>query len=266
MNIYVMSRGRAGKVHTLNSIPTGIGVLASIVCSYGEQAAYEDHYGRLVDVLEAPATVTNYSQKFQWLLDGGGGPARKFVIVDDDVWFSKRVPGTQKLLKITDGADFVDMWEGVECLLDSFPLVGVHPRQMGHLAKLPYVKNGKIICLQGVNLDLFPGGKPPRVDQFPILADVILNCTLLSSGYPNALLTRYVQDHGSCQAPGGCSLYRTQAMQEEAVRWVAEQFGPHAKAVIKRPKVAKWMGDERVDLRVQWKQMYEAGLAKRFGG
>jgi hypothetical protein len=213
--------------------------------------------------MEAPTSVTNYSQKFQWLLDQGAGDSRKFIIMDDDLWFSKRVVGTQQLLKMTDEEDFARMWAMMEDLLDDFPLVGMHPRQMGHLAKLPYVTNGKVICIQGVNLDLFPNKTAPRVDQFPILADVILNCTLLSQGYPNALLTSYVQDHGSCQAPGGCSLYRTPAMQEEAVRWVAQQFGPYAQAVIKRPKQAKWMGDERVDLRVQWKQMYKAGKAKR---
>lgn len=260
MNIYIMSRGRAGKVHTLNSIFGKYIDDTYIVCSSGEYDAYHDYYGAMVGIIEAPDTVTNYSQKFQWLLDQ---QQRKFIIMDDDLWFSKRVVRTQQLLKMTDEGDFVHMWSMMEDLLEEFPLVGMHPRQMGHLAELPYVNNGKVICIQGVNLDLFPNKTAPRVDQFPILADVILNCTLLSQGYPNALLTSYVQDHGSCQAPGGCSLYRTPAMQEEAVRWVAEQFGPYATAVIKRPKQAKWMGDERVDLRVQWKQMYKAGKAKR---
>ena len=269
MNIYIMSRGRAGKVHTLNSIPDVRRKNTHIVCSEEEHGAYDDYYGAMVNVTEAPSWVSNYSEKFQWLLDTGdqdGYAPRKFIIMDDDLWFSKRVVGTEQLLKMTDEGDFVHMWSMMEDLLEEFPLVGMHPRQMGHLAELPYVMNGKVICIQGVNLDLFPNKTVPRVDQFPILADVILNCTLLSQGYPNALLTSYVQDHGSCQAPGGCSLYRTPAMQEEAVRWVAAQFAPHAQAVVKRPKSAKWMGDERVDLRVQWKQMYKAGLAKRNAG
>lgn len=264
--IFIMSRNRANKVHTLNSFPACMLDQVTIVISHDDDLdLYEEHNPRCRSFLQAPGTVKNYSDKFQWLLEHGAEMghvySRKFVIMDDDLWFSKRVG--DKLLKCENlDIDIVDMWGQVEALLDDYALVGIHPRQMGHIQKLPFINNSKIICIQGVNLDLFPYGAIPTVNEFPILADVFLNCYLLSKGCANAILTSYVQDHGSCQAPGGCSLYRTPAMQRAAVEAVVERYGPHAQAVVKRPKSAKWMGDERVDLRVQWKQLYKSGGGK----
>ena len=270
--IYIISRGRADKVHTMRSIPHDLWTSTTIVISSDDDIDKYDKYNAEAGaIIQAPKWVKNYSDKFQFVLENGRyrncrpdlelPECPKFVIIDDDIWFSKRVG--DKLLKCEDiNRDMMDMWQQVYDLLDTFPLVGVHPRQMGHLAKLPYEKCGKIICIQAVNVDLFPGKFLPKVNDFPILADVFLNCYLLSKGQPNALVTTYVQDHGSCQAPGGCSLYRTPAMQRQAVEAVVERYGPHAAAVVKRPKSAKWMGDERVDLRVQWKQLYRSGGGK----
>lgn len=270
--IYIISRGRANKVHTMRSIPKPLLEHTTLVISSDDDIdEYDRHNEGVGAIIKAPKWVKNYSDKFQFVLENGRyrncrpesefPECPKFVIIDDDIWFSKRVG--DKLLKCEDiYRDMMDMWQQVYDLLDTFPLVGVHPRQMGHLAKLPYEKCGKIICIQAVNVDLFPEQFLPKVNDFPILADVFLNCYLLSRGCPNALLTSYVQDHGSCQAPGGCSLYRTPAMQRAAVEAVVERYGPHAQAVVKRPKSAKWMGDERVDLRVQWKQLYKSGGGK----
>lgn len=261
MNLYIMTRGRLRKQLTLATIPWEMRQRVFLVVGASEEAEHYELYGKTgaAQILTVPHTVTNYSQKFQWLLDNNEG---KFVIMDDDLSFAYREGA--KLLHTTEPQKIMHMWSVVEDMLDDAPLVGIHPRQMGHTQPEPYVENGKIICIQAINKELFPDPKNmPRVDEFPILADVMLNCYLLSNGYHNAILTSYTQDHASCQAPGGCSIYRTTDMQRKAVERVAELYGPHAQAVIKRPKRAKWMGDERVDLRVQWKRMYAEGLARR---
>jgi hypothetical protein len=267
MNLYIMTRGRVNKQLTLATIP--ISLLRRTYLVVGEDE-YDEHCARFTPerVIKAPSTVTNYSQKFQWLLDNGDhiGDSwrRKFVIMDDDLSFSYR--DGPKLINTTDPAHIDDMWKSVELYLNNHALVGIHPRQMGHAQPVPFVLNSKIICIQAINKDMFPNPQEmPRVDQFPILADVLLNCYLLSHGYSNLVMTNYCQDHASCQAPGGCSIYRTPAMQREAVEYVASVYGPYAKAVVKKPKQAKWMGDERVDLTVQWKKMYAAGWGKRDG-
>lgn len=265
MNLYIMTRGRLHKQLTLATIPHSMEDRVYLVVGGSEYESHVEQYGE-ARVIRAPDTVKNYSDKFQWLLDVGNllgyDTSRKFVIMDDDLSFSYR--DGERLINTTNPQLLEGMWASVENLLTNHALVGIHPRQMGHAQPLPFVNNGKIICIQAINKDNFPNpDEMPRVNQFPILADVLLNCYLLSNGYPNAILTAYCQDHASCQAPGGCSIYRTPQMQREAVEYVAKLYGPHAKAVVKKPKTAKWMGDERVDLTVQWKRMYAEGKARR---
>jgi len=251
MKIYIMTRGRIGKQRTLKSIPTEYLTDTYLV------VPQEEHNKHVHKTIPVPPHIDNYSKKFQWLLDGNPHQSEKIVIMDDDLVFSTR-NHDEKLITIKDPEDVTIMFDLMRDLLDTTALVGVHPRQHGDKAPLPYKENGKVICIQGVNRSKIPDDI--RVDSFPILADVFLNCHLLSRGISNKLITIVCQDHGSCQAPGGCSIYRTPQMQKDAVLAVAAEFGPFAKAVTKKPKVAKWMGDERTDLIVQWKKMYAAGV------
>lgn len=184
-------------------------------------------------------------------------PDSKVLILDDDMVFSQKDENAS-LRTVRDPEQLTSMFDYIEHLLDEFPLVGIHPRQMGQNAKKPYVENGRIICVQGINRGLV--GKV-KVDQFPILADVVLNLTLLGRGQSTALITTFFQDHGPCQAPGGCSIYRTPEMQRLAVDYLANRWPGFVKAVTRKPKVAKWMGDERYEYTAQWKRLHAAGVA-----
>lgn len=249
MNLYIMSRGRAGKVTTWASIPPSWLTRTYIVTNIDEAPEYAGHYG-VERILYAPSFVTNYSQKFQWILDGSGFQTKKAVILDDDLVFSRKING--KLITERDPEQLAPMFAQMEALLDEYPLVSVHPRAMGHAAPAGHVENGRIICVQGINRDLIG---PVRVDDFPILADVRLNLTLLGRGDKNAIITDYFQDHGPCQAPGGCSIYRTPEMQETCIDDLVRRWPNHVRKVIRKPKVAKWLGDERVEYVAQWKRL-----------
>lgn len=258
MYLYIMSRGRAGKITTLQWIPPEWITRTQIICGYWEVDEYVAAHGSAL-VQGAAPHVKNYSEKFQWImerhLDGGD----KCVILDDDLVFSRRSADNPKsLISLKPGQTVEGLFEYMDFLLDDHPLVGVHPRQMGQNTKPPFVLNGRIICIQGINRNVCDDIK---VDQHPILADVVLNCTLLSHGHPNAIITTYFQDHGPCQAPGGCSEYRNAEMQRSAVAYLAERWPGYVKAVEKSPKVAKWMGETRPDYTCQWKKLYQAGVA-----
>lgn len=263
MNLYIMSRGRAGKVNTLNWIPKGWRDNTYLVVAHSEGNIYREHHP-LTQVITAPSFVTNYSQKFQWILDGEGeifdSGWDKAVILDDDLVFSVRsseAPGS--LISVKDPQRLTGMFDYIEELLDTKALVGVHPRQMGQHALPPYVDNGRIICMQGINRRMIGNVK---VDQFPILADVVLNLTLLARGQANAIITTFFQDHGPCQAPGGCSVYRTSKMQRDAVEYIAARFPGFVK-VVQRETNDKWLAGEdgkRYDYTAQWKRLYAAGV------
>lgn len=272
MNLYIMSRGRAGKVNTLKWIPENWRNRTYLVVPQSEVLEYYEkslggirHDGEGPHIIPAPQHVANYSQKFQWLLDGlplssplGDITTEepKAVILDDDLVFSQ-FSNEGKLITVRNSMRLDEMFTQIEHLLTDYALVGVHPRQNAKEDSRGYVLNSRIICMQGINRRAIGQVK---VDQFPILADVVLNCTLLARGQANAVLTTFFQDHGPCQAPGGCSIYRTPDMQREAVGYLAKRFHGFVKVVERRPKVAKWMGDVRYDYTAQWKRLYAAGF------
>jgi hypothetical protein len=226
------------------------------------------------NAIGAPHFITNYSQKFQWILDGFPGWSHtdigqndeKAVILDDDLVFSARqlIDGKPSLRTIEDAEQTGVLFDYMETLLDDTALVGVHPRQMGQNTHPPFVDNGRIICIQGINRRLI--GKV-KVDQFPILADVVLNCTLLGRGIGNKIITTHFQDHGPCQAPGGCSIYRTAEMQRSAVEYLSNRFPGYVKGV-ERVTNDKWLANEagvRYDYTAMWKRLYAAGVAFKDG-
>jgi hypothetical protein len=263
-----MSRGRAGKVNTLKWIPSNLKLRTYLVVGNSEFNDYVMSYPLMyANIIAAPETVTNYSQKVQWILDGLPTDGQRHVdskclIMDDDLVFSMPTEvgyGKTSLVSVKNPELLAPMYDQIEGLLDWHALVGVHPRQMGQNAKQPYGLNGRIICMQGINREKIGRVK---VDQFPILADVVLNCTLLARGQANAILTTYFQDHGPCQAPGGCSIYRTHDMQREAVQYLANRFPGFVK-VVERVTKDKWLANEqgvRYDYTCAWKKLYAAGV------
>ena len=269
MNIYIMTRGRVGRQHTWNALPDELREKTYIVCPKDEAYLHGQHGIRAAHIIRSPDWVKNYSDKFKYLveLDDGNDKA---VIIDDDLKFSipkmvyspskgNRQSPIRRLQTVGDqDVSIATGFDYMEHLLDSTALVSFHPRQMGHTKDAPFVENGKVVCVQGINRDLV--GHIPDLNRFPILADVILNATLLERGVGNKLITTLFIDWYPCQAPGGCSETRTLEMQAEACHWLEERFGPYIKAVEKEA-ASGWLGGKRVDFRGQWKKLYAAGVA-----
>lgn len=260
MIICIMSRGRAGKVETTKWIPqkwrgkTYIVVPPSEFEAYIRARVHPWEYG----IETQPDHVTNYSQKFKLLTYEAFPGEKKIVICDDDLYFNEYID--ERLCVIKDPERLATMFDMMEKMLDKIALVGVHPRMMAQTARTPFEWNSKIVTIQGINRELVPPNLP--LDRFPILADVVLNCSLLARGIPTARITTHFVDWLPSQSAGGCD-YRTADMQRDATAWIAKEFGPYAKQVIKRPKAAKWLGDERYDLNVRWKDLYnDAPLSK----
>lgn len=246
MKLCIMTRGRIGRQETLKWIPSKWMTHTYLICPEDE---VKHHPWKCV---AQPEEVTNYSQKFQWLYEAPPFPEDdKIVIMDDDLFFNEYIDG--RLCVIKDPERIQSMFDYMEHLLDHFPLVGVHSRMMAQTAKVPYDLNGKIITIQGINRGTAPTGL--RLDHHPILADVRLNCEILARGQSTARITTHFVDWLPSQSAGGCD-YRTAEMQRDATEAIARDFGPYAKQVVKRPKTAKWLGEERYDLKVRWKDLH----------
>jgi len=255
-----MTRGRIGEQRTYESIPYSWRDKCFLVVPEEEHEQHDK-----IPTIPVPPHVDNYSRKMEWIIQDGMEDGNECcVILDDDLVFSRQVlkdNNTRIGLETIKGSEcerLLMLWGYMEVLLEDTALVGVHPRQMGHVQKPPFNENGKVICIQGINRRMV--GTIPDLAKYPILSDVVLNATLLARGQGNKIMTTYFQDWGSCNAPGGCSLYRTPEMQAEACYWLEERFGPYIKAVEKESKDG-WLGGKRVDFRGQWKGLYKAGAA-----
>src|SRR5688572_13663999 len=128
-----MTRGRVGKQTTLKSIPPRWLKDTHLICPE-EETSLHGH-----QTIPVPAWVDNYSKKFQWILDGKSptlGSDSRVVIMDDDLVFSKKIMVGDKvsLKTITDPEEIASLFDDMDALLNKYPLVGVHPRQMGQNA------------------------------------------------------------------------------------------------------------------------------------
>jgi len=218
MQIVIMTKGRVNNQITVKWL-TEVSEYHDVMfcCAPGEDNELMSRYGHRAVPFEG-----SYSDKFQWLLEGHTEPENsRIAILDDDLTFSIRELATEnKLATVKDNTErLVPLFNAWELHLGEVVQCGIHPRAMGHQAPLPYKEIGKVIVANGVNLsELRSLGFPHewRVDQDPILADVRLNCEILSRGQPNRLITKYCVDWGPSQAAGGCD-YRTAEMQELAM-------------------------------------------------
>ena len=258
MNFYIMSRGRATTMTTWKNLPPDVRQHTYIVVRREDAPQYIRIFGEENIKVTPDWAGENYSSKFQWIMhDGMGDGLSKCVIMDDDLRFATREG--EKHLAVATKHQEIALSEGLLSLaqhLNHRPLVSLHPRQMAHVQCSPYVENGKVICLQAINRDWVG---PLKVNQWPILADVVLNAYVLGMGWGNRLLTDLVQDHGSCQAPGGCSDTRTAELQRDAVLSLAGKYKGYITAVPKKPKGQNWLEDEkgyRWDFRGQWKKLF----------
>ena len=259
MDIVIMTRGRVFKQRTLRSL-SSVHHNVKFYAPPSECSELERLYS--VEAVPFVHDNPNYSTKFQRIVEDHDD---KVCILDDDLVFSRREGNS--LLMLKDEALIEHMprlFDLIEAHLDEVAQCGVHPRQMGHLAPIPYKVNGKVITVNGLNCAMLKEsgfGKTWRVDDFPLLADTFMNAHVLTKFGENRLVTQYCVDWGASQAAGGCS-YRTMEMQENCVGGLVSAFPDFFTKVIKTPKVSKWLGDNRVDYRAQWAKMARVGGGK----
>lgn len=259
MKIAIMTRGRVGKVRTADSIPRDWMDMTYIVCPKEEVGAHRRYHPSL-NVISEGDTTLNYSQKFHNIVNGHYPElGRQILIMDDDLRFSIRNPQVPGSLVSAYENEVNNGLSVLQTMMEDYPLVGFHARLMGNNAPVGIKECTRINAVQGVNLDLIG---PIKLDYWPILADMVLNLTMMYEGKKTAIFCGLFWDQiGPSNAPGGCSLHRTQEQQTEAVLGLAKMFPEVVKVVEKEVKKG-WFGGKRVDFRIQWKMAYKVGCAR----
>lgn len=276
MAIYVPSRSRWGRCLTLDQLgPAALqGRPVYIVAPIEQRMEYihlsdtsKDRWGCRIPVL-TPAGVRGIAATRQhcgWhaLMNDH----ESFIMLDDDLRFVKRLNPKEtdhrkRKLGPVSGDDTRKMLQYVENMMKTYAHGGIRIRQAYHDIRLGYpvetcVRALRALAYRTKEFNLCTHGRVTVMEDF----DITLQ--LLAMGYPNAVVTHWVQDQAATQAAGGCSDYRTLQVHNDNVRKM-HKLWPDVTAI--REKDNKTGGEDlrkRLELTIQWKKtlgLYERQL------
>jgi hypothetical protein len=221
----------------------------------GQYLPVAKHFGVKLAVL--PPSITTISPTRQWILDNETKP---FAMADDDLlFFERRTDDDTKFLKI-DGDRVFDMFDELAYRMSTEAIVhgGVLAREGGN--RITGVQN---VYAQRMMRVLAYDPKAvrrlgARFDRLKFKQDFDMTLQLLRAGEQNLLLADYVQgqyNEGCSNAPGGCSVYRSEDDNREASEGLARLHPGFVKVVEKHSKTS-WGGKPRIDVSIQWKKAY----------
>jgi len=189
---------------------------------------------------------------------------RYVLMMDDDMDFCYRPDMSSPSLEtIKDLERFEAMFQLLEQWLEEgFVHVGLAARQGSNNTFEAYKDATRMMncyaynvhALRVLNIEL---------GRVPVMEDFDLTLQLLRKGYPNRVSYQYVWNQRGSGAEGGCSSYRTPALQAEAAQKLKD-LHPGFVTVVTKSAGTVWEGmDVREDVTIQWQKAYEEGRNAR---
>lgn len=261
--IVVPSRGRAGKIPTFEALRGNVDCKVEVTTHHTETAQYI----RCGLEWPLPHSCNNLPQIRDYTLDA----MREHdvvIMVDDDFRFFKR--DSERKLSALEPAEVQGMIDAVMAQFEDpkVGLVGVSMR--GGNNRYPDVEpNYRVNGFLAVRTSVYETLRV-RFSDVPVMEDFWYELNLLTNGYEARTIFNYAYDQPCSGAPGGCSTYRTNEMQQQTAEYIKSQFPEYVTVVKKKLKVG-WgdLGKERYDIKVQWKKAYKYAekqeRLKRFG-
>lgn len=251
IGIYIPTKGRVSEDRqvTLKEITSKSDFSPKIVCPPSEKKQHQqwcDH------VITCPKKGIGNVR--QWILENASESI--ILMVDDDMKFQFR-PDPDSV-KLEQCEDLNPMFE--ECrktISQGYIHGGVSARQGNNHVK-EWAKDNKRNCNFHFldRLKVLETGA--RFDQLPVMEDFHFTLSLLTQGFPNRVLYGYCWN----QLPGsigGCNLYRTLDLQEEAANGLKKEF-PEFVTIVDKTNKTNWSiaKGTRKDVRVQWQKAYKS--------
>ena len=252
MQIFIPTFGRSSKQATYSSL-VGAGLQITLVV----QDCERDLYCGLPHVV-LPASIRTIAPTRQFILEHLVED-KTFCMVDDDlVFFKRRDDDPTKLRDITPlelRQAFAAMHQ---YLLDGYAHVGFAAREGANRNTGYRLENTRIMRVLGYRADLLEKHNI-NFDDMEVMEDFDVAIRLLRQGYKNLVLNDYAHNQASSGAAGGCSHFRTPALQARNAKYLAERHHPFVRVTEKTTKAA-WGGGTRTDVTVYWKKAYAESL------
>lgn len=245
LTVFIPTRGRTGIEHiTLNEIKKFSNRLPTVVCPPSE---FQHYNSRNVPVLTCDKEGIGPTR--QWIIENS--PTRGVVMLDDDMYFSHRpVPEqTRPLERVTT---LEPMFEWISMQLDAgYAHGGISARQGNQHIELPSADCIRVNNAHFFDRDVFMA-EDIRFDALPVMEDFHVTLSLLLKGYPNRVAYHYCWSQRGSGFKGGCSLYRTNALQAQAAEGLYAAFPKYVKIVEKTSDSQHGTMAARKDVNIGW--------------
>lgn len=258
IGIYIPTLGRVNRQKTLENFE-GSNYRPILVCSKEEQKELKSNYKKTRTWI---CPERGIGKVRQWILENSTEDA--IFLVDDDMRFFERYRGKNtrtgevvnwRLRELSPPDKMIEYC--VEQINQGYIHGGVSARQGNNHVPTDVSENKRCFNFHFLNRkEVLKTGA--RFDMLPVMEDFYFTLSLLTRGYPNAVVFKYTwnQEPGSI---GGCNLYRTLEVQDKAARQLHEAFPEFVTVVKKFNKTNNSIAQgERTDVRVQWVKAYRS--------
>jgi hypothetical protein len=249
MQILIHTYGRADpkRQHTLMQL-TEADIWPTLVVQHREKDMYEWYDG---GVYVLPEDISTLTPTRDHLIHDMEGPDR-VVFLDDDLHFAVRREDDRTKFRQPQPTDIQRMFQNVSDMLSHVPHVGIGAREGGNRNTEKVLMNTRIMRVLAYSRRYL---RENHITFSPlvVMEDFHVNLQILRSGADTVVLNDYVSNQaGGSNAPGGCSHYRSDAVQTAAAHMLAARHPGFVRVAQKATKAA-WGGGTRTDVVVQWK-------------
>lgn len=273
MNVYIPSRSRFERSLTLDNLTGSCDPDKTFLVVPSDQKAdyrflAKKHGVRLLPCPENGIAATRHFC--------GEHAEDKFVMFDDDLRFSWRPDANKETgldqraknvkgmrLYPTRPKHIANMLKWIEFYLDDYAHLGISPRAGNQSMPLPVRDCARPLRVLAYRRREFLSCEHGRVQ---IMEDFDVTLQLLTRGYKNTLITRYVNDQGATNMPGGCSDYRSEKLHNRNVKLMHSMWPDFTKIVEKENKSPAAIAaglHKRLELNVQWIKAWESSGKNR---
>tara|TARA_R110000822_G_scaffold84867_2_gene199006 strand:+ start:865 stop:1635 length:771 start_codon:yes stop_codon:yes gene_type:complete len=243
------------KQHTLSNLTEELLENTILVVQDSQKELYEDiAFEFNVELMVLPKHITTLSPSIEFV--GYHTVEDKFFILDDDLKFAYREDINSTKLTPCNDDEFIlgEMFELLILKLDTYPMVGVSARFGNNNFENSYKECTRQMCFHGFRKKEFL-----MVEHSRVLCRQDFDRTLqyLIRGWKNYVTYLYTHDQPGSNTEGGCSTYRDHKMLKEQA-YKLQELHPDFVTVVKKKTKTSWKGEERYDVRVQWKKAFES--------
>lgn len=249
MDIIIHTYGRSNRQlqHTLRQLVSD-GIKPVLVVQAREQSMYGWYDG---PVYVLPENITKLAETRDYIIHDMVGTDH-VVFMDDDLHFAVRRDDDPTKFRQPTMGDLRAMLGAIDSTLRTHPMVGIGSREGGNRVTEQYVYNSRIMRVLAFRRSYL---KKHHITFTPlvVMEDFHVNLQVLRSGADTCILNNWVSNQaGGSNAPGGCSVYRTDAVQTAAAHMLASRHPGFVK-VVQKPGWGK-NAPPRTDVMVYWKK------------